>query len=311
MRIANQDWFEPALYGNGSWTSGLDRVLCIEESKLQFVRCLKSILCNTIPHAPDRITILQQDVKMLEHTLQLRLGILAMDRPQAWFRHSPATERGPFSAAVFEDPIFSRFEESRAVAIRHVLPELWRSRQVSCSEYDPSASLWGRLLLLNKRWAQLNQLPPPFGDVFVDELPEALPDDLSSPALIQFGALLAQKIKACQRDLEVCYQQLWCRSESFLYALHIQHLSHKARKQQSHQQSSQSRHESRPRSPFSQAVEESLRFMNFGSMPSFTDLKQRYRTMAHHLHPDKGGNEERFKLLTYHYQQLLKFLQRA
>lgn len=302
MGVVTLDWFEPALQGSGSWAAGLDRLIALEETKLQFVRCLKSALCHPVPHAPDRIALLHQDVKILDQTLQLRLGVLAMDRPQAWFRHSPATERGPFAATVFEEPIFARFDESRASTIRHLLPELWRLQQVNSSGYDPSASLWGRLLQLNKKYAELRQLPHPFHDVCIDEFPDALPDDVSSPALVQFSTLLSQRMRSCQRDLENCFQRLWSRSESFLYALHIQHMSSKARQQGQSGGRSQR---------LSQALSDALHFMNFGAIPSTEDLKQRYRAMAQTLHPDKGGNEERFSLLTQHYQQILQALRRS
>ena len=299
------DWFEPALFGSGSAAAGFDRLIAVEESKLQFARCLKGAICHPVPHAADRIALLHQDVKILEQTLQLRLGVLAMDRPQAWFRHSPATERGPFATPVYEEPIFARFEESRAMSVRHLLPELWRMQQVTATTYDPSHSLWGRLLGLNKKYAQLRQLPHPFADVCLDELPEALPDEVASPALEQYGRQITQRMRNCQRDLDVCFQQLWSRSESFLYALHIQHMSAKARQQQGEQ----SQRRSAPQA-FSRALQDALRFMNFGALPPTDDLKQRYRSMAHHLHPDKGGSEERFNLLTQHYQIILQTLRR-
>ncbi len=327
----SSDWFEAATQGSGSVAAGFDRVICIEESRLQFVRCLKAAVLSPVPHAPDRIALLAQDIRVLDQTLQLRLGILAMDRPQAWFRHSPATERGPFGATVYEEPVFARFDEQRAVSIRHLLPQLWRSRQLACEGYDPGPSLWGRLLQINKKYGQLNQLPHPFSDLSLEELPEALPDDIASPTLLQYATQLSQRMKACQKDLEGCFQTLWSRSESFLYALHLQHLSAKARQQQgrsedkrddtrqgwwdarrrwSEKENDKDKSEAPPRK-LSQALEDALRFMNFGSLPDFGNLRQRYRVMAHTLHPDRGGNEDKFKLLTQHYQEILSILPRS
>lgn len=330
------DWFEPALQGSGSLAAGFERVIAMEECKLQFVRCLKAAVLSPVPHAPDRIALLHQDVKVLDQTLQLRLGMLAMDRPQAWFRHSPATERGPFAATVYEEPIFTRFEEQRAVSIRHLLPELWRTGQLSCEAYDPSNSVWGRLLLLKKKFAQLNQLPHPFADLTLDELPEALPDELQSPSLQQYTAQLNQRMRGCFRDLEGCFQMLWARSESFLYALHLQHLSARARASQENgkgrgegaarEGASRGRQdpgkargertsragaarESEPKVP--SALVAALQFMNFAATPPFSELRARYRIMAHSLHPDRGGDENKFKLLTQHYQEILSTLTRG
>lgn len=315
MVALNLDWFEPATQNLGNLPASLDRLICIEESKLQFARCLRAALCNPVPHGPDRLTAFLQDVRLLQQTLQHRLGILAIDRPQAWFRHSPTQERGPFAVAVFEEPIFSRFDESRAVAIRHLLPELWRKRQASCLEFDPAVSIWGRLLQLNFRLAQLNQLASPFSDVHLDELPEALPDELLTPALQGFAAQLAQRIKTCQKELDLCYEQLWARSESFLYALHIQHLSEKARQHQgaSSKHSHEGPRHNTPPPPMDRRlplhVRDALRFMSFGELPNFEDLRSRYRIMAHKYHPDRGGSEDRFKALTQHYKLLLQHLQ--
>jgi hypothetical protein len=319
MGAPSLDWFEPAFQSATSIPLALDRVLCIEESKVHFTRCLRVALCNPVPHGPDRIAALAQDIKLLQQTFQHRLGILAIDRPQAWFRHSSTAERGPFAVAVFEEPVFARFDECRAVAVRHLLPELWRNRQVSCSDYDPALSLWGRLLHLNRRLEQINQLPPPFADVRLDELPEAIPDALQSPALNKFGSQIAQRIKTCQRELDSCYEQLWSRSESFLYALHIQYLSNKARQQQQqHQEPNRQRRQGArqeapppppPRSHLPPVIHEAMRFMEFRALPSFDDLRQRYRVMAHTLHPDRGGSEDRFKQLTQHYKRLLQHLE--
>ncbi|HYX37774.1 MAG: hypothetical protein M3Q07_20175 [Pseudobdellovibrionaceae bacterium] len=319
MGALSLDWFEPAMQGAVSIPLALDRVLCIEESKLHFTRCLRAALCNPVPHGQDRIAALAHDIKLLQQTFQHRLGILAIDRPQAWFRHSSTAERGPFAVSVFEEPVFARFDECRAVAVRHLLPELWRNRQVTCSDYDPALSLWGRLLQLNRRLEQINQLPSPFADVRLDELPEAVPDELQSPALHKFGSQIAQRIKTCQRELDHCYEQLWSRSESFLYALHIQYLSNKARQQQKQHQEpkSQSRQGARqqppppPRSHVPPIIGEAMRFMEFQQLPNFDDLRQRYRVMAHRLHPDRGGSEDRFKQLTQHYKSLLQHLEES
>jgi hypothetical protein len=314
MGVPSLDWFEPAFLSAASIPLALDRVLCIEESKVHFTRCLRAALCNPVPHGADRIAALAQDIKLLQQTFQHRLGILAIDRPQAWFRHSSTAERGPFAVAVFEEPVFARFDECRAVAVRHLLPELWRNRQVSCSDYDPALSLWGRLLQLNRRLEQINQMPAPFADVRLDELPEAIPDELQSPALNRFGQQIAQRIQTCQRELDGCYEQLWSRSESFLYALHIQYLSNKARQQQQDPRT-HSRQGARqetpppPRSHLPPHVGEAMRFMEFKAVPNFEDLRQRYRVMAHALHPDRGGSEDRFKLLTQHYKRLLQHLE--
>ncbi len=288
------DWFQPALHSELSVSQGLDRVLAIEESRVQFVRCLKIALNHQVPGAPDRLAIIQQDIRTLAQTLRHRLGFLSIDKPQAWFRHSPPTERGPFATAILEDPVFLRFDEGRASAVRHHIPELWRSRQMACEAFEPGSSLWGRILGLNRNLARINQLSAPYADLCLDELPEALPDELLSPALQRFCASLSQRMRVCQQELQDCYQALWAQSESFLYAMHLQYMSRRAREQQVPKRSS--------------PVDEALRFMSFTGMPDVTSLRQRYRQLAQTYHPDRGGSAERFQLLTRHYEVIMRAL---
>lgn len=302
------DWF--ALGLGDDIGAGLKGVLEQEEAKIHFVRALKTALVNPIPHAPDRIRLLHDDVKALDKTLRLRVGMLPLDRPQAWFRASSQSEKdkSPIGGIAFHDPIFMAFDEAEAMTLRRLLPAYWQQRVVATDRYDPGLSLWGRLLILNKRLHVLNTMRAPFQDIALDEMPEAIPDALSSPALIQFGTQIAQRIKLCRKDLEASYAFLWSRSESFLYARHLHSMAYKTRTrpQAEDREASAPPLAKRKLSP----LEEALLFMSFSRLPSFDDLRQRYRAMAAALHPDRGGCEERFKLLTLHYQALLKQLQR-
>ncbi|RZA13473.1 MAG: hypothetical protein EOP10_29665 [Proteobacteria bacterium] len=295
------DWFGSALNGKESQnvSSGLTQLVEQEESRLMFAKALKHALANPIPHAPDRIALLHDDIRTLEKTLRLRLSMLPLDRPQAWFRTSPPMDKSPIASTSWHDPIFLAFEESHAQTVKKVLPELFAAKYIASKDYDPGFSLWGRLLKMNLKLHQLNHLPAPFTDIALEDMPDAIPDELLTPALAQYGAQLAARIKACQKDLEACYGYLWSRSESFLVALHVQHLARQSR-------SGIATPGSRKLSP----LEEALKFMSFSRLPNIDDLRTRYRTMAQTMHPDLGGTEERFKLLSVHYQALLKQLQR-
>ena len=302
------DWF--ALGTGDNIAADLSRVLEQEEVRIAFVRALKAALVNPIPHAPDRIRVLHDDIKALDKTLRLRVGMLPLDRPQAWFRVSAPTEkdRGPIGGIDFHDPIFMAFDEAHALSVRRLIPEYWKQGVVSTDRFDPGLSLWGRLLILKKRLNAMNTLAAPFQDIALDEMPDAIPDALSCPSLLVFGTQIALRIKACGRDLDSAYAFLWSRTESFLYALHVHYMAQKSRAsagQKSHSQSAPPV----PRRKLS-PLEEAMSFMSFQRLPSFDDLRQRYRAMAASLHPDRGGCEERFKLLTLHYQALLKQLQR-
>ncbi len=301
------DWFAPAL--DVPIGAGLDKVLRSEESRLQFVRALKQALANPIPHAPDRISLIQGDIKALDKALRLRVGILPLDRREAWFRSSPNGERSPIASTAMDEPIFMRFDEAQAAQIRLEIPELWRKKLTGTSVFDPGPSIWGRLLTLNKKLAQLGQLPGPFHDIHLEDLPDAIPDEFASPALAQFGTQLAQRYKLCVRDLDTAYQTLWTRSESFLYAQHVNFKAGRAGASSSSKAGSSSHAGARRPAPLT-PMEEALKFMNFSRLPAFDDLRQRYRAMAQVLHPDRGGNEDKFKLLTLHYQAILKQIQR-
>ncbi|MBC7662052.1 MAG: hypothetical protein H7249_20345 [Chitinophagaceae bacterium] len=299
------DWFAFGLEGTAS--SGLDKVLRLQETKLQFARALKYALANPIPQAPDRIALIHDDIKSLDKTLRLRVSMLPLDRPQAWFRPGIPAEKSPIASSEHTDPIFMPFEDSHAAVVRLALPEFWRQRIVATDRYDAGFSLWGRLLALNKKLHQLNHLSAPFHDITIDEMPDAIPDELSSPALNAFVTQLCQRLKACQRDLEACYSFLWARSESFLFALHVQYMGGRGKESRADKNAPPPLpHNGRKLSP----LEEALRFMNFSRLPNFADLRARYRVMAQALHPDRGGNEDHFKLLSLHYQALLKQSQR-
>jgi hypothetical protein len=296
------DWFAVAVSSKESrhLSSGLFQLVEQEESRLLFAKALKEALGNPIPHAPDRIALLHDDIRTLDKTLRLRLSMLPLDRPQAWFRTSPPTDKSPIASTSWHDPVFLAFEESRAQIIRKVLPELWSAKYVASSDYDPGFSLWGRLLKMNLKLHRLNHLAPPFSDIALEDMPEAIPDDLLTPSLALYGEHLAERIKACRKDLQACFDYLWSRSESFLAALHVQNLSRRSREGFSDDPSRVS--------PKGNPLAEALHFMSFHRLPHFDDLRRRYRTMAQVLHPDRGGSEDRFKLLNLHYRVLRKQL---
>ncbi|RYZ56711.1 MAG: hypothetical protein EOP07_11835 [Proteobacteria bacterium] len=315
--MSASDWFQLGLDDNIG--AGLDKVLREEEMKIQFVRSLKAALHNPIPYAPDRLRQLHDDIRTLDKTLRIRVGVLPLDRPQAWFRSSPSSEKNPIAGIDFTDPIFMPFDESHALTLKNLIPEYWKQRVVATDRYDPGLSLWGRLLILNKRLHHLNVLPAPFQDIALDEMPDAIPDIFATPSLAQFGLQIAERVKAARRDLDACYAFLWSRSQSFLYALHVHYMAQKARgafrAEDSFKEASERSDAGAKQAPpipkrKMSPLEEALHFMSFQRLPSFADLRQRYRTMAQALHPDRGGCEERFKQLTLHYQALLKQLQR-
>ncbi len=312
MSAHSADWFASGL--GADLPAGLDRILRQEQSKIHFVQALRNALVNPAAHAPDQIRLLHDDVRALEKTLRLRVGLLPLDKPQAWFRSSVPSDndKSPIASTSYHEPIFMAFEESQAMSLRQLIPEFWKQAVVATDRYNPGSSLWGRLLALNKRLHALNNLRSPFQDISLEELPDAIPDELNSPSLNQFGLQIATRIKACRNDLEASYGFLWARTESFLYAQHIQYMAQKSRN------SWQAKPKDEPERPPSPPIpkrklsplEEALSFMSFSRLPSFSDLRHRYRAMAQALHPDRGGCEERFKLLTLHYQALLKQLQR-
>ncbi len=304
------DWFASALDGKeaSNVSSGLERLVRQEEMRLLFAKTLKASLANPIPHAPDRIALMLEDIRTLDKTLRLRLNMLPLDRPQAWFRTSPPTDRSPIASTSWHDPIFLAFDEASADSVRRILPILWNEKKLASELYDPGFSLWGRLLKMNVALHRLNTLPSPFPDILLEDLPEAIPDEYQTISLQTFGTHLSSRIKQCQRELKSCYTFLWQRSEPFLASLYVRHLSDMAKRGQSFggQFSEKNRESKRRLSP----LEEALVFMNFSRLPSLDDLRNRYRSMAQTLHPDRGGSEERFQLLSVHYQALLKQLQR-
>jgi hypothetical protein len=54
---------------------------------------------------------------------------------------------------------------------------------------------------------------------------------------------------------------------------------------------------------------EAIKFFGFSDSVSIKKLKKRYRTISKELHPDKGGDEEKMKLVNEYYKCLMEYLE--
>jgi hypothetical protein len=311
-----QDWFRPAMASKGRLDECLDRVLHQQEAKLQFIAGLKHNLCHPETSRPDRLTSLRRQVFDFGKTLETRLGLLAFDRPAAWFRPSQEQELGPFPGRVHAEPVFLPFEPLQAKVVQMEIKAAWEQAQPSIRSFNDPATgcLWTILLELNAAWHGLTPLPEPYHDIRLEELPEALPDDLHSPSLGAFLSRVKEALMACRQDLDGCFQSLWKASDPFLAKQFADACLRQRQASQARTGASDGRYQ-RGATGTGMARQgdwaAALAFMEFTSLPDKEALRRRYRALARRWHPDcPQGSEEKFKTLNLHYQILLRHIER-
>ena len=290
------DWFMPAIYASGSVEHCLDQVIQQEEARLLFLKALKSSLCDG--HSIDAITLLKSEASTLKKTLDVRLGVMDSSRFPAWFRSSTNTEWGPFPGHVIKDAVFNEFPRDRARKVRNEILSSWDSGAEKISSMSGGECLWSRLLRLNCRWHKICNLGTPYADLSLSELPEGLPDDFSSPALIGFLANVRGTVDEVRELLNDCFFDLFSISEDFLKAYYRKKTTGQS---YSYQKSA---------TYVSQELKSSLSFMDFTDVPSDMKLiRSRYLELARSYHPDVcGGDESLFKDLTFHYNNIIQSL---
>ena len=293
----SDDWFLPAIQSEGTVSDCLTIVARQEEARLYFIKALKKALCSQQGTCSDSINYLRQQVLSVQKSCDLRLGVLSGARPQAWFRPSNATEWGPFPGAVHKESIFIEITPERAKKLRNELISAWQERSSHIPSLPEGNCLWRRLLILNERWATICQLQEPYQDLRLDELPEALPDDLTCRSLEAFLSKVRGAVDLTRGELDRCFQNLFTASEQFL----LQYYQPRPQ---------DGRKSARAQTPQDRVLDRSLEFMSFRHTPDMPDLRKRYLELAKICHPDMSeGDEGRFKDLTFHYKRILKAIQ--
>ncbi|NRA65483.1 MAG: J domain-containing protein [Pseudobacteriovorax sp.] len=289
------DWFLPAVQHSGSVKDCLEVVIRIEDERAIFTKSLSRSLCDGSGLYSDAITATISRLVDLRKTLDLRLGLMLPDSHQAWFRENTA-ELGPFPGNVNSAPLLFEFAPSQALKIRNELLSLWKLGTSSSQVIPAGSTLWSQLLMLNESFEKTCQLAPPFDDLRLDELPESLPDHLSTPALLAFLNRVQVLAVDARESLNTVFQKFFHQTEIFLRNYHKQH-SQYYRKQQ------QNRHSAVGSKPL--ALQSSLQFMNFQGVPDLKALKRRYFELAKTYHPDAPrGNSDRFQTLRDHYNRI-------
>lgn len=317
-----KDWFLPAIESSGSVGQCLDAVIGELRSRSAFVLAVKSCLVSRDLSGQDLLTQLAQRVKILGQTLDFRLGILAPDRPQAWFRPPAATSSGPFASTLLPEPVFAGDEIWNVDQLVSEITTSWESRSISnLTQIGEGPSLWRTLLTLNRDLEAICSLPEPYGELRLDTLPDGLTISLESRPLRAFLLNVRQEIITTREKIDDCKNRLWAASEPFWET---------QRKSQAGQRprgrvygngpgaaADRTREEFRQRRTrtlravfLAPADMQALQFMGFEELPSQTELRQRYLSMAKKLHPDRqGGRDEGFKLLSTAYERLLTRVQ--
>jgi hypothetical protein len=317
-----KDWFLPAIESSGSVGQCLDAVISELRTRVAFVSAIKGCLVRKDCSGLDNLTQLAQRVKTLGQTLDYRLGILAPDRPQAWFRPPSAVSSGPFSSALLPEPVFSGDEIWNVEQLIAEISASWESKSVSnLSQIGDGPSLWRTLLTLNSELEEICILPEPYSDMRLDTLPDGLTLSLESRPLRAFLLNVRQEIINVREKIEDCKSRLWAASEPFWEAQKKSRNPNRSRSRvfgsgssttadRAREEFRQRRHRVLRSVFLAPADMQAMQFMGFEELPSQTELRQRYLVMAKKLHPDRqGGRDEGFKVLSSAYERLLARVQ--
>jgi DnaJ domain len=317
-----KDWFLPAIESSGSVGHCLDAVISELRTRSAFVGAVKSCLVGRDGKGQDLLTHLAQKVKILGQTLDFRLGILAPDRPQAWFRPPAATSSGPFASALLPEPVFSGEEIWNVENLVSEIATAWESKSISSlTQVGDGPSLWRTLLTLNSELEGICTLPEPYSGFRLDILPDGLTLPLESRPLRAFLLNVRQEIISVREKLDDCKKRLWAASEPFWEAQKKSQASQRFRSRVygsgGAASAERAREEFRQRRTrtlravfLAPADMQAMQFMGFEELPSQTELRQRYLTMAKKLHPDRqDGRDENFKILSSAYERLLARVQ--
>jgi len=326
-----RDWFMPAIESAGTVAQSLDAVLDELSRRVTFIQALRANLDRSLPRGTDAVTDLGHRIRALENTLRFRLGILRPDRPAAWFRAPAAQATGPFSSTVLEEPVFGPYEARDAERVQGVLAEAWQTLRASGLPFkDASSCLWRTLLTLNVELERVAQLPAPYEEMRLDQLPDDLLPALESRALRAFLLNVRSEMQAARLRLDACHAQLLEASER-LWAYQLE--QERAERLRAAPGPKTSGPRVRAGSPADDLREElkrrraatgqlraflsptdveALQVMGFDELPSVDALRQRYIAMAKRLHPDlQGGSDQGFKRLASAYSHLASRVERS
>ena len=109
--------------------------------------------------------------------------------------------------------------EDEARRLRNEIVMLWKERKQSGGMLRQGIYLWSRLLQLNHCWEELVQLSDPFQDLRLDELPEALPDDIASPSLIAYLKRVRALTLKIRDDLDSAFKAFSSQQKNFYWAI--------------------------------------------------------------------------------------------
>jgi len=326
------DWFLPAIETQGSVGACLDAVTADLHAKSSFISALRAGLVGKKTDGTDAITEMSSRVKSLENTLRFRLGMLQADRPGAWFRAPVSQTTGPFATSLIPEAVFAEYADASVDEVRRKLLRSWidaTDQNLPFKHQTPC--LWRTVLQMNAELERINRLPSPWEGLRLDQMPEALPEVLESRILRAFLIKVKAELVSVRARLDACYQQLVVASEALWNvqreaerAKEREQSRAQAREQTREQagrwrdQAAETRDEFRKRRQSAQKERaqearqsvrtsgdlEALRYMGFEKLPSADELRQRYLFLAKTYHPDRGGSEDKFKMLTRAYRQL-------
>lgn len=303
----SQDWFAPAIQKSSSVEDSLSFVMTSLKKKLEFIQKLQANLCELSESDFDAVTDLSRQVRVLKTSLELRLGVLDVDRPGAWFRETLNDNAGPFKQTSLKDPVMQKYDPYDVQNVKSQINTCWRQHKILDHTLMASGMcLWRRLLQCNSKFHQIQHVKVGEDLFNLMAVPAELSAEIDSPILRQFLLNVSTKLSQLRTELNSCYSLLWSKC---ILLWEKQNEDNRTRPYREHARKTRDefkrKRESRVLSKKDQRRQNALSFMGFEELPTKEALRAKYLQLAKNYHPDlQGGCEEKFKILSESYREL-------
>jgi len=312
-----QDWFAPAILSNGSVDSCLRDVESLQKQRANFIKMIRERLVDSQDPSSDALTTMGQRIKCLEQALHARVGVLAPDRPQAWFRAPAVQQSGPFVGKLESMAVIGPYPLEAVKQVKSEIVRAWSNKKVDGLSFAlQPKNMWGELLLINAQLQEIISLPEPYSNGNLLSFAHELPRELSSESLAAFMGNVAHEARGLLTRLDQIYAKLlgltekfWAYQEKELTSKFIDDRRNWTKEDAKAMRDDfkKRRQENKPKpsaKPMNRRDLDSLMSMGFDEIPDQLSLRHRYIELAKIHHPDMGGDELEFKELTQAYSHL-------
>lgn len=308
------DWFAPAVVEKGSVGQCLDAVAASLNVRLDLIRQIKSRLVGKTPSSLDRLTSFGKKLDFLETTVSSRCELLRTENPAAWFRSPAAATVGPFQKDHLKHPVFGKYQISDTDLVRHSVERAWYERSLERLKFDHRNTLWGALIHTKCVFYEMITLEGPYEGRTLANVSEVIEASVASASFLAFLAKVTEEVKRVLTRLDKIYEVLWNKCEKFWLSQRSDHEKQQRESYGEHAKRIRDEFRSRRNSASEQRVlgkdnfrseKDALKMFGFSELPDEAVLKRKYRELARKLHPDAGGDSEKFLSLNEAYTTLV------